>query len=182
MPPWCRKSSFFGAKQLFLNFLEPRSINCWFLASTIVLTAWQQKATHLYIYTWKQWGLRSEDWGLTTASHLLGPHSSFLSLYSLWNQKNPQKLKKSSLAANQLTTTCATLSDTLNWTVFFLKNSICRSSKGMSVRNNKTRIAFLCRIQKIWQLCIVESRGISSYKQTHLRSQVTLKSVKLDKN
>ena len=74
----------------------------------------------------EDWELRIEEWGLGTASHLLGPPSSWLiahtsslipqssvlSLYSLWNQKilkNPQKLKKSSLAANQLTTPCATL-------------------------------------------------------------------------
>ena len=42
-------------------------------------------------------------------SSVLSPQSSVLSLYNLWNQKNPQKLTKSSLAANQLTTTCATL-------------------------------------------------------------------------
>ena len=67
-----------------------------------------------------------------TASHLLGPHSSFLIPHSPFHSpqstlhspqssvfmafetkkilKNPQKLKKSSLAANQLTTPCATLS------------------------------------------------------------------------
>ena len=58
----CRKSSFFGAKHLFLNFLEPRSINCWFLASTIVLTAWQQKATHLCIYTWTSLFSHQHSW------------------------------------------------------------------------------------------------------------------------
>ena len=68
--------------------------------------------------------MRSEDWGQLHTFWVLIPHSSFLIPHSTVHSpqssvfmafetkkihKNPQKLKKSSLAANQLTTPCATL-------------------------------------------------------------------------
>ena len=79
----------------------------------------------------EDWELRIEEWGVRTGdsftpsgSSFLIPHSPFHSPQSTLHSpqssvfmafetkkilKNPQKLKKSSLAANQLTTTCATL-------------------------------------------------------------------------
>ena len=64
-----------------------------------------------WLYPGCDYLLRIEDWGLRTASHLLGPHSSFLSPQSLktLKPKNPNKLKKSSPAPGSLATTCASL-------------------------------------------------------------------------